>query len=259
MDLTDRQCHILLKIVHQLCGMRVERFLERLNNALRERLKATTVTSIDKYIDLLQNSPGEVANFVSILTINWTFFFRENQQIEFLLEHVDRSRHLKIWSAACSIGAEPYSIAVQFLEDGFTFDILATDISDIALEKTKRGIYKDEHVAEVPQYILYKYFQRGYGKQEGYMRVRREVRKYIKVMKHNILSNTQPIGRFDIVFCRNVLMYFDDDDREKVIHKLYRALNQGGYLITGMAESIFAYNHQFTSIKKRPSIYRKPK
>ena len=257
MDLNEDQRHILMTIIHQVCGMRVEKFLERLSHALDKRLKVTRIRSIDKYIDLLQNNPDEVANFVSVLTINWTFFFRENKQIEFLLENVDRSKYLKIWSAACSTGAEPYSIAIQFLANGFKFEILATDISDIALDRAGKGVYKEENVAKIPQHLLQKYFQSGHGKQKGNVRIKDEVKKYVKVMKHNLLSNTQPIDQFDAIFCRNVLMYFDNDDREKVIQILYKALNHGGYFITGTAENIFGYNHQFEHIKKTPSIYRK--
>lgn len=257
MKLTDRQRHILLKIIHQVCGMRVEKFLERLNRVLEERVRATRMRSVDKYIDLLRNNPIEVANLVSVLTINWTFFFRENQQIEFLLENLGRSKYLRIWSAACSIGAEPYSVAIQFLAKGFKFEILATDISDIALDKSKKGIYAYELVEKVPQYLLYNYFQNWNGKPKGYVRVKDEVRKYVTIMKHNLLSDKQPIGKFDIIFCRNVLMYFDDDDSEKVIQKLYRVLNNGGYLLIGKAENIFGYNHKFKTIKKQQSIYRK--
>lgn len=257
MKLNDRQRHILQKIIHQVCGMRVEKMLERLNHTLEKRLKAAKIRSVDKYIDLLLNDPGEVVNFVNELTINWTFFFRENQQCEFLLEDIDGSKYLKIWSAACSNGAEPYSIAVQFLANGFKFDILATDISDIALEKARRAVYVYESVAKVPHHILHQYFQRGCGRQKNYIKVKDEVRRHVTFMKYNLLSNKEPNGQFDIIFCRNVLMYFDDNDRERVIQKLYSSINRGGYLIIGMAENIFGYKHKFKSIKKKPSIYRK--
>lgn len=257
MNLNDRQLYILLDMVQQVCGMRIEKMLERLNHALDTRLKATRKRSVDKYIELLQNDSGEVANFVNVLTINWTFFFRENQHCEFLLENLESSRYYKIWSAACSTGAEPYSIAIQFLEHGFNFTMLATDISDIALDKARMAVYAYESVSEVPDQILQKYFQKGHGKQKGYVKVKDDVRKYITLKKHNLLSNTQPIGQYDIIFCRNVLMYFDHNDREKVIQTLYRALNHDGYLVTGRAENIFGYNHKFKSIKKRETIYRK--
>ncbi len=257
MNTNEKQQDILLRIIHQVCGMQAEKYLERLNNALDKRQKATKIRSVDNYIDVLQNDPNEVANFVSVLTINWTFFFRENEQIEYLLENIDGTKRLKIWSAACSTGAEPYSIAVQFLKNKFNFEVLATDISDIALEKAKKAVYKDEIVTKVPLDILHRYFQKGHGKQNGYVRVKDEVKKYVKIMKNNLLSDTQRIGRFDVIFCRNVLMYFDDNNREKVIQKLYRSLNHGGYFITGKAENIFGYNHQFKHIKKTPSIYRK--
>ncbi len=95
MNLNDRQLYILLDMVQQVCGMRIEKMLERLNHALEKRLKATRKRSVDKYIELLQTNSGEVANFVNVLTINWTFFFRENQHCEFFLENLDRSRYYK--------------------------------------------------------------------------------------------------------------------------------------------------------------------
>ena len=170
---------------------------------------------------------------------------------------MDRSKYLKIWSAACSNGAEPYSIAVQLLANGFKFDILATDISDIALEKARRAVYVCDSVADIPHHILYRYFQRGHGRQKDYVKVKDEVRKHITFMKYNLLSDRQPDGQFDIIFCRNVMMYFDDNDRERLIQKLYRSMNHGGYLIIGMAENIFGYNNKFNPIKKKPSIYIK--
>jgi len=257
MGLTGRQRSLLLKIAHEACGMTVESRMVRLQSIVNDRMKAAKIRSVDKYINILRNNTGEVSNFADALTINWTYFFRENQHCEFLLENVDRSKYLKIWSAACSTGAEPYSITVQFLDSGFNFEILATDISDTALEKATNGIYAYENIEKVPDHILHAYFQKGHGKQKGYVRVKNEVKNHITFLKYNLLSNPRPQGPFDIIFCRNVMMYFNDNDCEKLLQKLYKSLKSSGYLIVGTSENIFGYDHKFRSIKGKQGIYTK--
>lgn len=257
MGLTDRQRNGLLKIAHEACGMTVESRMARLQSVVNDRMNSVKIKSVDKYINFLRYNPGEVSNFVDALTINWTYFFRENQHCEFLLKNVDRSKHQKIWSAACSIGAEPYSIAVQFLNKGFNFEILATDISDTALEQAIRGMYTYENVEKVPDHILHKYFQRGQGKQKGYVKVKNEVKSRVTFLKYNLLSNIRPQGPFDIIFCRNVMMYFDDNDCEKLLQKLYKSLKSGGYLVVGTSENIFGYDHKFKSMRGKQGIYIK--
>ncbi len=257
MGLTDRQCNLLFKIAHETCGITVESRMARLQSVVKDRMNAAKLRSVDKYINLLRHDHQEVSNFIDALTINWTYFFRENQHCEFLLANVDRSKYLKIWSAACSTGAEPYSIVVQFLAGGYNFDILATDISDTALEKAIRGIYPYETVEKVPDHILHNYFQEGHGKQEGHVKVNNEVKKHVTFSKHNLLSNLGPKGPFDIIFCRNVMMYFDDHDCERLLEKLYKNIKDGGYLIVGASENIFGYDHKFRSIKGKQGIYTK--
>ncbi len=257
MNLTDKQRSVLLNIAHKACGMTVKGRMARLQSVIYDRMKAVGIKSVDKYITLLRNNTAEVSNFTDALTINWTYFFRENQHCEFLIKNVDRSKYLKIWSAACSTGAEPYSIAVQFLASGFNFEILAVDISDTALEKAVKGIYFYENVQNVPDHILHKYFQRGLGKLEGYVRVKTEVKSRVTFLKYNLLSNTRPQGSFDIIFCRNVMMYFDDNDCERLLQKLHKSLNSGGYLIVGTSENIFGYDHKFKRIKGEQGIYTK--
>lgn len=163
----------------------------------------------------------------------------------------------RIWCAACSTGDEPYSVAVQLMDQGISFEILATDISHSVLEKAAKGIYSSERVKNVPIDILHRYFQKGTGRQTGHVRVKKEVKAHVIFKKFNLVTDTIPQERFDVVLCRNVMIYFDNDITEKVINRLYHALMPGGLFIIGQSESLMSLNHRFKVIREVSSTFKR--
>jgi chemotaxis protein methyltransferase CheR len=255
MEPTTRQSKTLRDMVYKECGINLHKGKEELLKArLAKRLRITKIDSVDKYMKLIREDEGEFLNFIDAVSTNHTFFFRENHHCEFILKNLKKSDYLKIWSAASSSGEEPYAVAVQLLERGFRFQIFASDISNAMLNLARRGVYNMGKVKLVPPQILRKYFQKGCGKWEGYVRVKREVKHYVEFGRHNLVTDSSP-GLFDIIFCRNVMIYFDNRTRQRVIDHLYGSLEHGGYLILGAAEGLVGSRHQFKYTA--PSMYRK--
>ena len=251
----NRQYKILQDLVYNECGINLhDGKLELLKARVAKRMRVTGIGSLDNYIELLGRDENEFLSFIDAVSTNHTFFFRENHHCEFLIQSVENSRYLKIWSAASSSGEEAYSIAVQLSDKGFRFDILASDISNTMLNLGKRGIYHRDRVRLVPYQLLREYFQKGCDKWEGHLRIKKEMKNLVRFERHNLITDGSP-GLFDIIFCRNVMIYFDDNTRQKVVDKLYRALEKGGYLIIGAAEGLVGVNHSFMYVQ--PSIYRK--
>jgi len=255
MEALTRQYDTLKDIVYQECGINLhEGKLSLLKARLAKRLRITRIDSIDKYIKLIKEDENELINFIDAVSTNHTFFFRENHHCEFILKTIENSGYFKIWSAACSSGEEPYSIAVQLLDMGYRFEIFASDISHTVLNLAQKGVYHKDKVRLVPHPILRKYFQKGYAQWGDHVKVKKEVKDHIAFGRHNLITDSSP-GMFDIIFCRNVMIYFDSKTRQKGINKLYGCLNQGGYLILGAAEGLVGIKHGLKYIG--PSIYGK--
>jgi chemotaxis protein methyltransferase CheR len=217
-------------------------------------MRMTKISSVSDYISLISSNPDEFTEFIDATTTNHTYFFRENKHCEYIIKTLDRKKPLKIWSAASSSGEEPFSIAVQLLANSFSFDIYASDVSQSMLKKCQRAIYPIDRVKNVPPSMLHAYFQNGNGRWQDHVKVKTEVQKYVNFGKHNLLSDTS-IDTFDIIFCRNVMIYFDTPTRQKVVDNLCRALKPGGYFFVGLSESLNGLEHTLTTIL--PSGYQK--
>ena len=255
MQLTQKEFKILSDIVYKECGINLHEGKEELLTArLAKRMRVVKIKDVSNYLELIRKDQNEFVNFIDAVSTNHTFFFRENHHCEYVLKNVPNSTYLKIWSAASSSGEEPYSIAIQLLDKGYRFDIAASDISTTMLSLAKRGIYSNDKVRLVPQKMLRSYFQKGSNNWEGYVKVKSEVKNHVNVRKFNLLTDTSP-GQFNIIFCRNVMIYFDNSTKTRVVNKLYRSLEDGGLLIIGAAEGLVGIEHKFNYVK--PSIYRK--
>jgi len=253
MNIKARQFRALSKLVYDQCGINLHQGKQQLLAArLAKRLRSTGIRTIDEYLNVLEWDNQELKAFLDAISTNHTYFFREDHHFEYL-----GAGHLKIWCAACSSGEEPYSIAIYCLEQGFNPAILATDLSTNALGVAKKGIYSMDKARNVPQPMLERYFQKGYGKWKGHVRIKEEVRKMVTSQRLNLLTDPPPAGGFDVIFCRNVFIYFDSIVAEKVVAKLYRVLKWNGYLIIGGAESLSNVKHEYSY--SSPSIYRKIK
>ncbi len=241
---------------------------------LGKRLRATKTDTIGHYCELLKagDAEDELAHLIDAISTNHTFFFRENAHFDFLRQHIvpemlarhraERWSQFYVWSAACSSGEEPYSIAMTLNEalprtSGWNWRIEGTDISHRILAKARNGIYRDDVVAKLPQSTIKSYFQRGIGPQEGNYRVRAELRSMVSYHHLNLLEGEPPFREpFQVIFCRNVMIYFDRPTQEELVQKLTRRLVPGGYLLVGHSESLTGIKHSLQLVK--PAIYRRP-
>ena len=221
---------------------------------ISKRMRLTNISSVSDYIQEISNNPDEFGEFIDATTTNHTFFFRENKHCEYIIKTLDNTTPLKIWSAASSSGEEAFSLAVQLLTHSFSFNIYASDVSDSMLKLGQRAIYPNDKVKTVPLSMLRTYFQKGKGKWSGHVKVKPVVQQYVRFEKFNLLSDT-PCDQYDIIFCRNVMIYFDTPTRQKVVNSLCKVLKPGGYLFVGLSESLNGLDHSLTTVL--PSGYRK--
>ena len=238
---------------------------------LGKRLRAMQLSTISDYCAVLRGPAAEqeLGNLIDEISTNHTFFFREQAHFDFLREKAvpdlqrraaaERWSRLNFWSAACSSGEEPYSLAITLAECCATpaWQIEATDISRRVLAKASAGIYADETVGKLPSATLRTYFQRGFGPQEGNHRVKATLRERVRFHYLNLLEGEPPFrDPFHAIFCRNVMIYFDRQTQEELVGRLVRRLVPGGYLFVGHSESLTHLQHGLKVL--RPAVYQKP-
>ena len=240
----------------------------RLTRIIRDR----GYGSFREYFDRLvrDHTGAEKRDLLDAISTNLTYFFREPRHLDFLVKTaipriMEKRRpgdggSLRIWSAGCSSGEEPYSIAISICEaaDGTwagRFRILATDLSTRALSAATSGIYKEKKLEQVPLHARRRYFQKGVGRWEGCYRIKREIRDKIRFSRLNLQGDFRFRRPLDVIFCRNVMIYFDPPTKERLVGKFFRSLGTGGYLFIGHAESLTGLTHRFRYV--RPGIYRK--
>ncbi len=240
-----------------------------LQGRLLKRIRELNMQSYTEYKEYFFSKNGqekEVFNFLNVVTTNKTDFFREPVHFDYLrdeiLPHfVDNNRSLKIWSAGCSSGEEPYTISIvlnEFKNNNplFSFSILGSDISNKVLTTASKGIYNEQKVALLPLEMKKKYFLKSKDRENPSVRVKPELQKNIALKYVNLMDNSYNIGdKFDVIFCRNVLIYFDRATQEKVINKLCQYLKPGGIFFIGHSESLSGMNVPLKHIK--PTIFLK--
>ncbi len=253
--ITPAQFKKLSSIVYKESGIVLnEKKYSLLVARLAKRMRLKNISCVSDYIQLISDSPDEFKEFIDATTTNHTYFFRENKHCEYMIRTLDNTKPLKIWSAASSSGEEPYTIAVQLLASLFSFSIYASDVSDSMLKKCRRGIYPNDRINKIPLPLLHTYFQKGKGKWQDHVKVKPEVMKYVTFDKYNLLSD-MPCDQFDIIFCRNVMIYFDTPTRQKVVTSLLEALKPGGYFFVGLSENLHGLDHGLSVVL--PSGYQK--
>lgn len=249
-QLTHREFKQYCALVYDESGIHLTDEKRQLLNArLSKRLRKLGVEP-DAYMRILRQDPQERCRFVDAISTNHTFFFRESRAFRFI---DDACRH--IWCAAASSGEEPYSLAAYCLHHQVHASIWATDISNTCLEKAGRGIYPINAKDHIPVEILKKCFQKGRNKWSGFMRVRPEIRGMVRFARFNLMGDKLPEQVFDIIFCRNVMIYFDSPTKERVVRNLASVLKPKGYFIIGGAESLNGLDHPFKYVE--PSVYLK--
>jgi chemotaxis protein methyltransferase CheR len=220
----------------------------------------------DLIAQLKSGVPAVVSDVTDALTTNETSFFRDMKPFDLFRQVVlpqliaarAAQRRFRIWSAACSTGQEPYSLAMLLMEErarlaGWTWEIIATDLSGEALAKAKDGIYSQFEVQRgMPTPMLIRYFQ----KQGESWRIKDDCRPSISFRPFNLLGDPSPLGRFDVVFCRNVLIYFDPPTKAKVLQRIGQQLTPDGFLFLGGAETVIGVTDRFVLETGQRGLYR---
>ncbi len=231
---------------------------------LAKRLAHHKLGSYSDYLKLLhgRSEPGEVQIAVDLLTTNETYFFREPKHFDLLKqlarEATQQGRGLRVWSAASSTGEEPYSIAMilAHTQGSLSWTVLGTDLSSRVLRHARIGQYQMERASNIPTEFLRNYCLRGTGEDAGTILVQRELRDRVQFSQVNLHRPLPALGQFDIIFLRNVLIYFNNETKRQVIQRLLGHLRSGGHLLIGHSETLNDINSTVRAVS--PSVYMKP-
>ncbi len=270
--LSERLFQQYSELVYQQSGINLHDGKKALLQArLNKRLRATGISSYDTYYQFITSGdhPDELIRFLDCISTNLTYFFREPQHFDFLdkvllpelleKKRRERTNRIRVWSAGCSTGEEPYSLTMSVLSHlddirKWDFRLLATDISTRVLEIAATGVYPGEKVQKVPPQFQKLYFHRNNGSKEEFEVV--PLLKQIVAFRRVNLKDVYPFkGPFDFVFCRNVMIYFDKKTQEALVKRIAGYLTSGGCLFVGHSESLTGLDHPLTYV--RPAVYRK--
>lgn len=263
--------HKLRDLIHEKCGIFFDDKKQYIvKKRIEDRMKITNTKEPKDYYRLIKydSRDNEINIFIDSLTTNETYFFREiaqlngfvNDVLPTVMEEKKKSgglKTLKIWSAACSSGCEPYTLAILLREkienfNDWNVQIYGTDISNDILKKCRDGVYTDRDVKDVPAIYKQKYFQSSDGKHQ----INKEIKGIVKFSNLNFLDKMmmRSMRNYDFIFCRNVLIYFTDDVRKKVVNMLYDSLKNGGYIFLGHADSMSRISAAFNLVKLNKTI-----
>ncbi|MBN2331535.1 MAG: protein-glutamate O-methyltransferase [Deltaproteobacteria bacterium] len=258
------------QFIYGRCGINLhEGKRDLVRSRLARRLRALGLSSYKDYFDRVfeDDNDQEIVYLLDAISTNVTYFFREEKHFDFLTQEVlpalvgkprtGANDCIKAWSAGCSSGEEPYSLAItlsEFLEPHSQgCKLLGTDLSTSVLQKAKQGVYEAGKLENIPRPLLRKYFNpHGDG---VFYQVAPRVKSLLRFARLNLMHTFPFKGRFDIIFCRNVMIYFDKPTQETLVNKFSHVLNPGGYLMIGHSESLTSIKHDLQYIQ--PAIYRK--
>ncbi len=234
---------------------------------LSKRMRELGLMTFTEYYEQVTSDATreEFVRLLDLISTNKTDFFREAKHFEFLRDRIlpklTGEKRIRIWSSACSTGEEPYTIAIT-LHDGVSdpaqwdLQILASDLSTRVLAKAAAGVYSEERFRDVPSDVLRRHFLRGRGERTGVYKVKPHLAEMIRFRRLNLMDDQFPIKvPLDLVFCRNVMIYFDRPTQEQLVNKFYRYLKPGGHLFIGHSESLQWVKHPFRLLA--PTIYQK--
>lgn len=264
---------LIRDFVKDYCGIYFDddsRYL--LERRLSRRVRTHHFSTFREYYRYLlyhSNRDQELASIIDIITVNETYFFREQNQLKTLSEEIlpeilrtnKDKKKLRIWSAGCSTGEEPYTVAMLVIEKArfrdWDIEIFGSDINQRVLQVARSGAYRKNSFRTTDPYFLRRYFR----EENGLSRISDNVKQYVNFTHLNLLDpfKVKLVGTMDIIFCRNVLIYFDHPSRKKVIEMFYERLVDGGYLLLGHAESLINLSTAFTLRHfKYDMVYQKP-
>ena len=265
--LSEKQFSKISQLVHKICGINLQHGKEELVKArLLKRIKLLNLNGFEDYLKYIENdhTGQELNQMIDLLTTNKTSFFREPNHFDYLrlqvFPRLMNAKKIRIWSVGCSSGEEPFSIAIllrEYLPDIDQMDvrILATDISTRVLTKAREAIYSSESLQSIPKSLLNKYFTRDQNISSSNYKVKDHIRKMIRLARLNLMENWPMSGPFDIIFCRNVMIYFDKPTQQALNNRFWNILKSDGYLFIGHSESMMGLKHRFQYL--HPAIYQK--
>jgi chemotaxis protein methyltransferase CheR len=266
--LSQRELALFQALVEKEAGIHLSAAKDALvANRLSRRLRELGLSSFSAYYSYVteRGHEAEKVRMLDSLCTHETSFFREPQHFELLRQRIlpewaalgakgQRARTLRVWSAACSTGEEPYSLAMCLLEalppgSGWSVEVLATDLSTWALQRTEQGLWSLDRAHTIPQPLLKAFMLKGVRSQEGLMKAGPELRAVMRFARVNLnVEREWPMGPFDLIFCRNVLIYFGAEARSRVITGMLRRLTPAGYFFLGHAESLIGINADVRSV-----------
>ncbi|MBN2402382.1 MAG: protein-glutamate O-methyltransferase [Spirochaetes bacterium] len=275
-EMSDGQFQLFSELIYSLCGINLlPKKKMMLVSRLYRRLRALNIIDFNDYYNFLLTSDGrrdEIINMIDAVSTNKTQFFREPEHFAYLTAKVlpefiergyaNKNKTLNVWSAGCSTGEEPYSIAISLsefcqknkLECGFK--ITGTDISTRVLETASRAVYREDVLTPVPKELLKKYFHKSDGMDKDEYTIVPELKKHVSIRRVNLMDSDFKLGALmDIIFCRNVIIYFDKQTQINLFHKFYSTLNRAGFLFIGNSESLHNISNEFTFLA--PTVYKK--
>ena len=270
-SLSEAEFNFLRSFVYEHCGISLGDHKRQLvQGRLVRRLRALKLRDFGAYCELLRRDPhGELGELASAISTNVTAFFRESHHFDLLTNELlprwiaekKNGGRLRIWSAGCATGEEPYTLAMVLAEalekHGSHVDakILATDLSPQALETARKGVYPIDRLEGVSTERRRRWFLRGEGEYDQYACVHPRLRELVSILPLNLLHDWPMQGPFDAIFCRNVVIYFDKPTKQRLFQRYAGLLAEGGYLFLGHSESMYGLNDNFDLIGR--TVYRK--
>jgi chemotaxis protein methyltransferase CheR len=260
--LSDKEFKGFRQMIFELAGIHMSDAKKPLiGGRLAKRLGQRGLDSYGDYLSLIQKDQAERQMALDLLTTNETYFFREPKHFDFLANTVAPNLRgqssVRIWSGASSTGEEPYTIAMVLAEalGHLRFEILASDISSRVLNTAKQALYPLEEVDNIPKPLRAKHCLKGVGSQEGWFLIDQPLRERVRFESINLNARLPDIGPFDVIFLRNVMIYFSMDTKREVVARMLPLLKPGGHFIISHSESLHGVTDQLQMVK--PSIYRK--
>lgn len=273
-ELSDAQFRKIAGFIQSNVGIKMpEQKKLMVQSRLQSRLKALNLSNFDEYVDLVfaggEKSDEEIALMINVITTNLTNFFREKQHFDLMSEKIlpdlilSGHKNIELWSAGCSTGEEPYTLAIvmsEFIRKNHgkisDFSILATDISSRVLEKAQNAVYPMESASGISYDLKKQYFLKSKSDEKPLVRLKPEIRQKVRFQRLNFMDSKYPVQNpKHIIFCRNVLIYFEKQTQENVIRKLVNNLVPGGYLFLGHSETIFGMELPLKTVG--PTIFKK--
>lgn len=261
-NLTDKEFQLIQNLMYRVAGINFSSAKKSLvSGRLAKRLRQKNLRTYGDYFRIVSHEPSELQVAIDLLTTNETYFFREQKHFDFLdqqiLSTLKGRSTLRIWSAACSSGEEVYSIAMTLAERWGTrpWEVLGSDISTNVLEKARSGHYPLSDATGIPKALLQKYCLKGVGAQEGTLLIDSALRERVRFMQINLNEPLPKLGEFDVIFLRNVMIYFDMETKRQVVRRLLPFLRPDGHFIVSHSESLNGITDNLQMVK--PSIYRK--